>query len=63
MKILEGWDISHFKDDILIRHAESLNLFLPIKESRNKSKTIWDTKFQDTKIVQYSNILKSDTPF
>ena len=30
---------------------------------RNKSKTIWDNRFEDTKIVQYSNILKSDTLF
>ena len=63
MNILEGWDISHFKDDILIRHAESSNPFLSIKGSRNKSKTLWDNRFQDTKIVQYLNILRYDTPF
>ena len=28
MIILEGWDISHFKDDILIKHVESSNPFL-----------------------------------
>ena len=64
MIILEGWDISHFKDDILIKHAESSNPFLyKHKGSRNKSKTIRDIRFQDTKIVQYLNILRSDTPF
>ena len=63
MNILEDWDISHFKDDILIKHAESSNPFLWNIRERNKSKTIWDIRFQDTNIVPYLNILRSDTPF
>ena len=53
MKTLEGWNISHFKDDVLIRHAECSTHFCKYKGSEIKVKQCGTPDF---KTLRLSNI-------
>ena len=63
MNILEGLDISHLRMTYLLGMLKAQTHFCNYKGAEIQKKTLWEIKFQDNKIVQYSNILKFDTPF